>query len=252
MTEIPHVVSEVEHSIKKFKLTAPVAIIIGAVIIALAIVAYGFIVRGAGPAAPKNPLPKMLRELRIDRSDFEQCLNTEEFADEVIASIDDGTRAGVEGTPATFVLKKEGGIFYEVANISGAQDKSLFKAAIDQALALQNVNGLAQFKGRPIDNTDFLETEGSNVYLVEYSDTECPFCMRLHPSLKELRTEYAGRVSFVYRHFPLVTIHSHAQKEAEMISCVGKLEGKEAYFDFIDKMFEYKLENNIGYLPVDK
>lgn len=251
MTEIPHTVSNIEHSIKKFKLTTPSAIIIGAIIVALAIIAYGFIVRGQSPSAPKNPLPKMLRELGINRSDFEQCLLSEEKTKEISDSINDGAAAGVDGTPTTFILIKENGIFYQVYAISGAQEKNLFRNAIEEALARTSIEGLAQWKGRPVDISDFVEKDGSNIFVVEYSDTECPFCMRLHPALKELREEYADRISFVYRHFPL-NGHVHAIPEAKMISCAGSLEGSKAYFGFIDKMFDWKLENNIGYLPVEK
>lgn len=252
MDKFTHIVSNGKNILKNFTLTTPVAIIIGSIIISAGIVEYGLIVRGGASSGTTatNPLPKILKTVGVNKNDFAECVNSGELAKSVSDSTQDGVQAGVTGTPSTFVLREEGGNFYVVANISGAQDKELFKQAIEQALSLKGAAKLAKFEGRPVGADEFQEvTNPTKVYVVEYSDAECPFCMRVHPTLKDLRTEYAGKISFVYRHFPLTSIHQHAQKEAEMISCVGKLEGAEALYKFIDLSFDYKLKNGVGYLP---
>ena len=251
MQETTHDQHHVKHSLKDFTLTTPHAIIIGSVIIGLSIIAYGSIVRANGSTFPQtDPLPKILKTLGVNKNDFTQCVNSGVKAPLVAEAVEDGVKAGVEGTPTTFILREKDGVLYTVANISGAQDKNLFTQAIEQALSETDPSRYEIFKGREVDKQDVQEAAGPrNVYVVEYSDTECPFCIRLHPSLKEIRTEYADRISFVYRHFPLISIHPHAQKEAEMISCVGELEGAEAMYGFIDAIFDYKLQNNVAYLP---
>jgi protein-disulfide isomerase len=45
------------------------------------------------------------------------------------------------------------------------------------------------------------------VTLVEYSDFECPFCKRFHPTVKRLVDESKGQLNWVYRHFPLDELH---------------------------------------------
>ena len=77
--------------------------------------------------------------------------------------------------------------------------------------------------------------------LVEYSDTECPFCKRFHPTMKQLLDEYPGKVRWVYRHFPLTQIHSKAPKEAEATECAGE-QGK--FWEYIDRLFEVTPANN--------
>ncbi|MDQ3792901.1 MAG: thioredoxin domain-containing protein [Actinomycetota bacterium] len=53
------------------------------------------------------------------------------------------------------------------------------------------------------------------VTLVEYGDYECPYCGRVHPVVKELRERLGDRLRFVFRHFPLDSVHPHARRAAE-------------------------------------
>ncbi len=97
------------------------------------------------------------------------------------------------------------------------------------------------FTGKPIDGTDYVEGKtNSKVVVVEYSDPECPYCISLHPTMKQLRTDYGDKIAFVYRHFPLTQIHPHAYDEAKAIACAGTLGGKEKYYEYIDALFGYK------------
>jgi len=49
-----------------------------------------------------------------------------------------------------------------------------------------------------------------SVEVVEFSDLQCPACAQVQEPLKQLLTKYEGKVSFVYRHFPLTNIHKNA------------------------------------------
>src|SRR5437773_2770812 len=48
----------------------------------------------------------------------------------------------------------------------------------------------------------------STVQLIEYSDFQCPACTAYYPMLKQLETNYATSVAFIYRHYPLYQIHA--------------------------------------------
>ena len=106
------------------------------------------------------------------------------------------------------------------------------------------------FKGRAIDATDLaVGKKDAKVILVEYSDTECPFCAQVHPTIKKLKEEYASKIGFVYRYFPLTQIHKGAFEEARAVYCVGKASGGEKLQSYVDTMFTYKLSKQNMVLP---
>jgi protein-disulfide isomerase len=107
------------------------------------------------------------------------------------------------------------------------------------------------FKGKAINASDFVEgKENSKVVVIEYSDPECPFCTQVSPTIKKLRTDYAGKIAFVYRHFPLTQIHKHAFDEARAIACAGKVGGSAKYYEYLDNLFAYQMNKQSTELPV--
>jgi protein-disulfide isomerase len=53
------------------------------------------------------------------------------------------------------------------------------------------------------------------VTLVEYGDYECPYCGAAYPIVKEVQARMGERLRFVFRNFPIVTSHPHAEQAAE-------------------------------------
>lgn len=92
--------------------------------------------------------------------------------------------------------------------------------------------------------------QGAPVTLVEYSDLECPYCKRFHPAMQQIMQDYAGKVRWIYRQFPL-SFHANAEKEAEAAECVGKLGGGSKYWEFIDKIYERTTSNGTGFALAD-
>ncbi len=84
----------------------------------------------------------------------------------------------------------------------------------------------------------------AEILLIEYSDTECPFSQRFHPTAKQVAEEFKDKVAWVYRHFPLDQIHSKARKEAEATECAAKLAGNEGFWKLVDKIYEVTPSNN--------
>lgn len=79
----------------------------------------------------------------------------------------------------------------------------------------------------------------STVVLMEYSDFECPACRSYYPILREVFQEYGDRVNFVYRHFPLITIHQNAEFAARASEAASN-QGK--FWEMHDLLFEKQNE----------
>lgn len=95
----------------------------------------------------------------------------------------------------------------------------------------------------PISATDNLTgAVDAELILVEYSDLECPFCKVFHQAMKNVMNKHS--VSWVYRHYPIDSLHDKARPEAEAAACVGKLGGDEKFWQYIDKIFTTTTSND--------
>lgn len=100
---------------------------------------------------------------------------------------------------------------------------------------------------KPVDDGDHVRgNKNAKITLIEYSDLECPFCKQFHNSLREVFADkkYGDNVQWVYRHYPLTSIHPKAPKEAEAAECAGELGGSTAFWKYVDRVFEVTPANN--------
>ena len=51
--------------------------------------------------------------------------------------------------------------------------------------------------------------------LVEYGDYECPFCAAAYPIVEGLLADAGDAIRFAFRHFPMSTVHPHAERAAQ-------------------------------------
>lgn len=77
--------------------------------------------------------------------------------------------------------------------------------------------------------------KGAKVTLVEYSDFQCPFCGRFHPTMVQLMSDpdLKGKIRWVFRHYPL-SFHPNATPAANASECAAE-QGK--FWEFADEMF---------------
>jgi len=80
---------------------------------------------------------------------------------------------------------------------------------------------------------------GAAAVLVEYGDYECPYCARAHRIVKAVQGRIGERILFVFRNFPLATIHPHAELAAESAESAGA-QGR--FWEMHDILFENQLQ----------
>jgi protein-disulfide isomerase len=89
--------------------------------------------------------------------------------------------------------------------------------------------------GQYIDKT-FKGGQNAEVVIVEYSDFQCPACRSASGISDALVEQYNDSIKFVYKNFPLRSIHPQSQKAAEAAECVKDLGGD--YWAYHDMLFE--------------
>lgn len=110
----------------------------------------------------------------------------------------------------------------------------LSNPAIDVSTIDTNaIIGANDQNGQIADHT--LGNTESTVVLVEYGDFQCPSCGGAHPQVKTVMEEYGDDVLFVFRNFPLTTIHPNARAAAAAAEAAG-LQNK--YWEMHNLLFE--------------
>jgi protein-disulfide isomerase len=192
----------------------------------------------------RQALENMLRKKAFEAKAKQKNLTTEEFFDkEIIAKIPNPSDDDVKA-------------LYDAAKASGQQlppydqvkDEivKFIKAKKAQGAVADYYDGLKKEMGIEVLLPAYeppkvaVEAVGPSkgpatapVTVVEFSDYECPFCVRAEPTVKELLAAYPGKVRLVYRDFPL-PMHSHAPKAAEAAHCA---EDQGKYWEMHEKLF---------------
>lgn len=94
-------------------------------------------------------------------------------------------------------------------------------------------------KIKPNDNIKW--SKKKKIVLIEYSDLQCPACKGFHQLLKQIETkgnpdfQLTKKITFVYRHFPLIQIHQNALTAAYAAEAAGQ---QEKFFPMVNLLFE--------------
>ena len=142
-------------------------------------------------------------------------------------------RFGSENTREVSALRKE----IETLNAGQVamrndmnEMRDLLRRAPNQPAAPQNIVltvGDAPFKGNP----------NAKVTLVEFTDYQCGFCARhIKETFPQLERDYitTGKVKYVFRNFPLESIHQQSFKAHEASTCASD-QGK--FWEMHDRLF---------------
>jgi len=130
------------------------------------------------------------------------------------------------------VYSSNGGSF----GTRGQQPAAVAQALNQQAENIQPVTAADHILGDP----------KAPIKIVEFSDTECPFCKRFHFTMVKLMQEYGptGKLAWVYRHAPLDSLHSKARAESEATECAFALGGNDKFWSYLTELMTVTPSND--------
>ena len=73
------------------------------------------------------------------------------------------------------------------------------------------------------------------VTLIEYGDFQCPSCAAYYPVVKQVAEKYKDQVNFVFRNFPIISIHPNAFAAARSAEAAAN-QGK--FWEMHDRLYE--------------
>src|SRR6185369_13681515 len=82
----------------------------------------------------------------------------------------------------------------------------------------------------------------AKVTIVEYSDFQCPFCSRVYSTLEnDVLKNYGDKVRFVFKNFPLSSIHPWAEDGAVASECAFQ-QGNDKFWAMYNGLFSKQSE----------
>lgn len=153
-----------------------------------------------------------------------------------VGSFDEGQSRDIEEIVRGYLLEHPEVIIEAVDKLQQEQQQAEEQRLREAAGAVRPVSAEDHIRGNP----------DAPVKVIEFSDFECPFCKRFHRTMKLLMDDYAAEdnVVWVYRHFPLDSLHSKARKEAQAAECANEIGGNDAFWAFAEQIFEITPSNN--------
>lgn len=188
-------------------------------------------------------------QIGLDTEEFAACLESGEHEEAVQANLDEAFGLGLSGTPAFYINGYP---------VRGAQPFDLFEYAVglaeegtlQDAYSQDGGQGQGQAQATapppqanepvdvPIDNAVFAVGDpDAPVVIVEYTDFQCPFCSRhFQQTFPQLLADYvdSGQVYYVFKDFPLTSIHPQAVLAAEAARCAND---QDSYLAMHDMLF---------------
>jgi protein-disulfide isomerase len=212
--------------------------------------------------ADKKPLTdatitQAARDVGLDLDAFDRARSGGPVSQELAKHEALATKLGVHGTPTFFVNGRR---------FVGAQPIDKFRTVMDD----EAVKGAKTASNEPyailmrdapeadpkkFEKMDFPADDGKIINIapgtsptrgaanapntiVMFSDFECPFCVKLEKTLKQLDTDKPGSVKLVYKFLPL-PMHAHARLAAKA-ALAAERQGK--FWEYHDALLEHRTE----------
>jgi predicted DsbA family dithiol-disulfide isomerase len=189
----------------------------------------------------RQALDDLIAQVLLQREAEARGVSVEELTRSEItdkaAVTDAEARAFYEANQSRFGATTEAEAIPQIVEGLGRQRQRERRAAFAQELSakypvevllepfrVEVDTGVAPLRGGP----------DAPVTIVEFSDFQCPFCVRARPAVNKVREVYGDDVRFAFRHFPL-SFHEQAPKAGEAVACAGD-QGR--FWEMHDRLWE--------------
>lgn len=111
--------------------------------------------------------------------------------------------------------------------------------ATGSTTAVAPTKTLTQDEIAAIKKTAYIEgNKDAIITLVEYSDLECPFCIRQYKegTIKKTQEKFGDKVNSTFKNFRGVP-HENSEAEANALMCAGDIGGTDAYVAYYNAIF---------------
>jgi len=220
-------------------------------------------------ALTEENLARWAREVGVSSSQFRRGLERGNPGAKVDADMELARKVGASGTPAFRI---------NGVTVSGAQPVDKFTEVIDaqltqaaelvkQGIPHRDVSAVLTSRQLTVPSVEEKSAESPEdrtvwrvpvsptdpvdgpadalVTLIEFSDLQCPFCKRVQPTLKALKTKYGADLRIVWKDNPL-PFHTRAKPAASVARSMYERGGAAAFWRAVDAIFESqpKLEDD--------
>lgn len=189
----------------------------------------------------RDILLKQAETLGLDAQKLSTCVDSDATRQAIAADYSETQQYGFKGTPSFIV---NGHV------LPGFLPVETFRLVIDSALAEAQGQPLpAGVEPEPTPDITFEREDyaaigpyDAPVTIYEFSDYQCPFCLRFFEETKPLLDKNyieTGKVRFVLKDFPLDSIHPQARSAALAAECAGE---QGSYWQMHDRLFTARSE----------
>jgi protein-disulfide isomerase len=187
----------------------------------------------------RDKVLELAKGLGLDADRFTKDLDSDAVKTRIAAESKEAEGIGANGTPAAFVNGRY---------VSGAKPLEFFKDMVDEELKWAKDGNRPTFKTAknvsetmppstakagldpnkvyaiPVANAPVMGASKPKVTLIHYYDYQCPFCVRVHPTLDQLLKDYPNDLEIAYKQHPL-PFHQFAMPASEA-ALAAKAQGK--------------------------
>ena len=117
---------------------------------------------------------------------------------------------------------------------------SIWGGHVNSSQTANDAQNTSRFDVPILDSDPAFGPEDAPITFIEFSDFECPYCrqhfLEVYPRLLE---KYGDQIRYVYKDFPLTSIHANAVPAAEAALCANE---QGSFWEYHDLLFTMRLD----------